>query len=297
MLTKVYPSPPNFYVLAPDAGTAKLPVVVDSPHSWGAWPDDVQTIASAEDLATSWDAFVDELWLAAVQFKAPLLAAKFHRAYLDANRARDDIDPSLLAETWPEPLRPTDKTQKGFGLIRKLILPGKPIYSAPLCISEVRHRIETCYDPYHQKLSQLLNDTHHQFGQCLHLNCHSMKSTGNAMNDDNGKPRPDIVISDHDGLTSSEEITQQAAQIFRSLGYTVGINNPYKGAELIRKYANPSNGRYSLQIELNRALYMHEDRFIKNDSFGKVAQDLQSFTEQISLHLLRAEHKPRHKPT
>jgi N-formylglutamate deformylase len=77
----------------------------------------------------------------------------------------------------------------------------------------------------------------------------------------------------------------------------VGINNPYKGAELIRKYASPESGRYSLQIELNRALYMHEDRFIKNDSFGKVAQDLRSFTEQISLHLLRAEHKPRHKPT
>jgi N-formylglutamate deformylase len=288
MLTKVQSSPPNFYVLAPDAGTSKFPVVVDSPHSWGAWPDDVPTIASAEDLATSWDAFVDELWLTAVQFKAPLLAAKFHRAYLDANRARDDIDPSLLAETWPEPLRPTDKTQKGFGLIRKLILPSKPIYAAPLCISEVRQRIETCYDPYHHQLAQLIDRTHQQFGQCLHLNCHSMKSTGNAMNDDNGKPRPDIVISDHDGLTSSSDVTQHAAEIFRSLGYQVGINNPYKGAELIRKYANPAKGRYSLQIELNRALYMHEDRFVKNESFGKVAQDLQRFTEQISLHLLQA---------
>jgi N-formylglutamate deformylase len=288
MLTKVQSSLPNFYVLAPDAGAAKFPVVVDSPHSWGVWPDDVQTIASAEDLATSWDAFVDELWLTAVQFKAPLLAAKFHRAYLDANRARDDIDPSLLAETWPVPLRPTDKTQKGFGLIRKLILPGKPIYATPLCISEVQQRIETCYDPYHQQLAQLIDRTHQQFGQCLHLNCHSMKSTGNAMNDDNGKPRPDIVISDHDGVTSSSNVTQHAAGIFRSLGYQVGINNPYKGAELIRKYANPAKGRYSLQIELNRALYMHEDLFMKNESFAKVAQDLQRFTEQMSQHLLQA---------
>lgn len=288
MLTKVQPSPASFYVLAPDAGTAKFPVVVDSPHSWGAWPNHVQTIASAEDLATSWDAFVDELWLTAVQSKAPLLAAQFHRAYLDANRARDDIDPSLLASAWPEPLRPTDKTQKGFGLIRKLILPGKPIYAAPLCIDEVRQRIETCYDPYHQQLAQLIDSTHQQFGQCLHLNCHSMKSTGNAMNDDNGQPRPDIVISDHDGLTSTSDVTQHAAHIFKSLGYQVGINNPYKGAELIRKYANPAKGRYSLQIELNRALYMHEDSFLKNASFAKVAQDLQRFTEQMSLHLLQA---------
>jgi N-formylglutamate deformylase len=115
-----------------------------------------------------------------------------------------------------------------------------------------------------------------------------MKSTGNAMNDDNGKPRPDIVISDHDGLTSSSDVTQYAAHIFRSLGYQVGINNPSTGAELIRKYANPAKGRYSLQIELNRAVYMHEERFIKNDSFSKVAQDLQRFTEQMSLHLLQS---------
>ncbi len=288
MLTKVNLSPQSFYVVAPEQGAAKIPVVIDSPHSWGLWPDSVETIASAEDLATSWDAFVDELWLNAVQSKAPLLAAKFHRAFLDVNRARDDIDPTLLAEKWPEPLYPTDKTQKGFGLIRKLILPGKHIYSAPLCISEVRKRIETCYDPYHKKLSQLIDNVHQQFGQCLHLNCHSMKSTGNAMNDDNGKSRPDIVISDHDGLTSTFKVTQQVAQIFTAMGYQVGINNPYKGAELIRKYANPAVRRYSLQIELNRALYMHEDSFIKNESFTKIAQDLQRFTELMSLHLLEA---------
>ena len=288
MLTEVPLSPQNFFVVTPEKGATNIPVVVDSPHSWGKWPDNIQTIASAEDLATSWDAFVDELWLSAVQFKAPLLAAKFHRAYLDANRARDDIDPSLLAENWPEPLQPTDKTQKGFGLIRKLILPGKPIYAEPLSIDEVRKRIVTCYDPYHQQLAQLIDSTHQQFGQCLHLNCHSMKSTGNAMNDDNGRPRPDIVISDHDGLTSSSNVTQQAAQIFRSLGYQVGVNNPYKGAELIRKYANPFMRRYSLQIELNRALYMHEDSFIKKESFVKVAQDLQRFTELMSFHLLQS---------
>lgn len=288
MLNKVHPLPENFYVIAPEKGFTKIPVVIDSPHSWRVWPDDVPTIASAEDLATSWDAFVDELWLTAVQFKAPLLAAKFHRAYLDVNRARDDIDPSLLMEPWPEPLYPTDKTQKGFGLIRKLILPGKPIYAAPLHISDVRNRIETCYDPYHQQLAQLINDTHQQFGKCLHLNCHSMKSTGNAMNDDNGCSRPDIVISDFDGLTSTSEVTRQAAQIFGSMGYQVGVNNPYKGAELIRKYANPAMRRYSLQIELNRALYMHEDNFIKKESFAKVAQDLQRFTELMSFHLLEA---------
>ena len=108
------------------------------------------------------------------------------------------------------------------------------------------------------------------------------------MNDDNGKLRPDIVISDHDGLTSTFEVTQQVAQIFTAMGYQVGINNPYKGAELIRKYANPAVRRYSLQIELNRALYMHEDSFIKNESFAKIAQDLQRFTELMSLHLLEA---------
>ncbi len=65
----------------------KFPLVVDTPHSWKTWPSMQSTSATSSELMTSWDAFVDELWALALQQRAPLLSANFHRAYIDANRA------------------------------------------------------------------------------------------------------------------------------------------------------------------------------------------------------------------
>ncbi len=45
---------------------------------------------------------------------------------------------------------------------------------------------------------------------------------------------------------------------FRGAGYSVAINDPYKGVEIVRKHGRPAAGRHSLQIELNRRLYMDE---------------------------------------
>src|SRR5690606_41802452 len=53
---------------------------------------------SRDALRTTWDAFVDELWADAPSHGAALLAAQFPRAYVDVNRAEDDLDPALLAE-------------------------------------------------------------------------------------------------------------------------------------------------------------------------------------------------------
>lgn len=256
---------------------SELPLVVDSPHSWGLWPEDVPSIAPSTALATSWDAYVDELWCFALSAKAPLLSAKFHRSFIDANRARDDIDPGMLEGAWPCPVQPTDKSDRGFGLIRRYALPSVPVYDHLLSVDEVQRRIQKFYDPYHQQLEELIEKTHSKWDMSLHLNCHSMKSVGNAMNDDNGRARPDIVVSDMDGLTSSPLWTNTVAEILRNQGYSVSVNDPYKGAELIKRYSQPDRDRHSVQIELNRALYMNEKTFEKSDDFKLVSQTLKNF--------------------
>lgn len=261
---------------------SELPLVVDSPHSWGFWPQDVQSIAPSAALASSWDAYVDELWFLALSTQAPLLSAKFHRSFIDANRARDDIDAAMLKESWSCPIQPTDKSDRGFGLIRRYALPGVPMYDRQLSIEEVESRIRKFYDPYHRRLAELIDQTHAKWGMSLHLNCHSMKSVGNAMNDDNGKVRPDIVVSDLDGLASSTYWTESIAHLFRNQGYKVGINDPYKGAELIRRYSKPDQGRHSVQIEINRALYMDEKTFQKSSDFESLARSLRHFIADLA---------------
>ncbi|MDD0812932.1 N-formylglutamate amidohydrolase [Curvibacter sp. RS43] len=263
----------------------RLPLVIDSPHSWPHWPDAVPTLAPWVAIRSSWDAHVDAIWVQAVNGRAPVLSARFHRSLIDANRARDDIDPSMLDAPWPGPLAPSDKSERGFGLIRRLALPSVPMYHQALPVNEVERRLNTFYDPYHTALSALIETTHQRFGHCLHLDCHSMKSVGNAMNLDVGRPRPDVVVSDLHGQSADPEVAQAVAQLLRTQGLSVAINDPYEGAELIRRHGQPSRHRHSVQIELNRALYMDEILCTLTPGHGPLVQALRRMLDGLGREL------------
>ena len=258
-------------------------LVFDSPHSWPEWPQDCPVPRAG--LMSSWDAWVDELWAGAVRGRGPLLAAHFHRAYIDANRARDDIDPELLDGVWPGPIAPGAKSRAGMGLIRRYALPGVPMYEQPLPVAEVARRIADYYDPYHKELADLIQAAQDEHGFACHIDCHSMKSIGNAMNDDGGKARPDIVVSDLLGKSTAPALTEWVAQAFSSLGYRVQVNDPYRGAELIRRHGCPAQGRHSVQVEINRALYMNETALVKTSGYSDLARNLQAFVDRLSAAL------------
>ncbi|MBI5719297.1 MAG: N-formylglutamate amidohydrolase [Burkholderiales bacterium] len=276
--------PVPFAVLG--APRAASPLVFDSPHSWRHWPAaGWPTLATPAQLDTSWDAWVDEIWAEALDGRAPLLAARFHRAYIDANRARDDIDPEMLAGPWTVPLAPSATSRRGMGLIRRTVLPDVPMYGAPLPPHEVRGRLERCYDPYHERLAQLVRSAHAAHGFSVFVDCHSMKSVGNAMNEDNGAARPDLVLGDLEGRTSDPRLFGWVAQALREAGYSVGLNHPYPGQELIRRHGRPAHGRHGLQIEIRRSLYMDEARCEKHAGFGSLVADLGRFVQRLSAAL------------
>ncbi len=269
---------PAFHLLKP-TGPA-LPMVLDSPHSSQIMPPDMHCVAPPEALRSGCDAWVDELWGGALAHGATLLAADFHRTYIDANRNRLDIDPELLAEPWPEPVQVSAKSLAGMGLIRRLALPGVPMYDRLLSVAQVRHRLDAYYLPYHAQLEALLDSAWHKHGKVWHVDCHSMKSVGNAMNDDAGIARPDFVVSDRDGTSANPMFTAWVAQRFTDMGYRVSVNKPYRGAELVAAYSSPATGRHSIQIELNRKLYMDEERFERHDGFRVLQANLRKFAGQ-----------------
>lgn len=274
----------------------RLPLVIDSPHSWPQWPEYVATQASRAAIQTSWDAHVDTLWAMATDGRAPVLSARFHRSLIDANRARDDIDPAMLDAPWPGLLAPSDKSERGFGLIRRLALPGVPMYHQPLSVDEVERRLDAFYDPYHAALAGLIESTRQHFGHCLHLDCHSMKSVGNAMNLDAGRARPDVVVSDLYGQSAAKEVTHAVAQLLRDQGLCVSINDPYEGAELIRRHGQPARQCHSLQIELNRALYMDEALFTLTPGHGPLVQALRRMLDELAGELDTLLHTPIKPP-
>lgn len=267
-------------VVIPSTGPA-APLVVDSPHSGMQWPADFSPVAPREAVLTSWDAFVDELWAGVPASGGTLIHATFPRAYIDANRSDDDIDPALLASPWPHALVPSDYSRRGMGLIRRLALPQVPMYAAPLTVDAVMARMSGYYRPYRAAVADALTRAVQQHGYVVHINAHSMKSRGNAMNVDAGAMRPDVVVSDRQGTTASPALTQWAAAWFRDAGLRTQVNDPYQGGHLVATFGAPSEKRHSLQVELNRALYMDEARFIHSDGFAALQATLAGFSRAV----------------
>ena len=206
----------------------------------------------------------------------------FPRSYIDPNRHEAEIDLELLAEPWPHPVRATRRSARGRGLVRRLIGPDLAVYDRRLGAAEVETRIERYHRPYHAELEGLLDRAHRRFGAVWHLNCHSMRATGWVRG--RGSPRDDFVLGDRHGTTCASEFTELVRRTLVDLGYGVGLNRPFKGAELVRRHGRPAAGRHSLQIEINRRLYLDQGRIEKTAGFDRLAADLDRLIAVVANH-------------
>jgi N-formylglutamate deformylase len=257
-------------------------VVYDSPHSGRFYPPEFQTKASRGELRRGEDAYVDDLLDHAPSLGVALLDAAYPRCYIDLNRAETDIDATLLSEPWPTALAPTEKSARGLGLLRRYVVPGVEVNTHLLSVSEIRDRIDSVYRPYHAALDALIEETRSAHGRVWHLNWHSMKSVGNAMTPDGPVARGvDFVVSDVEGRSAAAEVTDCVVSALRDLGYRVGVNDPYKGGEIVKRIGAPEAGVHSIQVEINRALYLDESRVEKTNGFATLALHLEELTRGL----------------
>jgi N-formylglutamate deformylase len=260
-----------------------VPLVLDSPHSGTEYPDDFRPAQPMAALRQAEDSFVDELYGDAHAHGATLIAARFPRSYIDPNRSILDIDTSLLEAPWPGPAQAGRKTQLGIGLIWRIMDTGEPIYARKLSIEEVKRRITEYHQPYQKAVQEALDAAHEHFGTVYHVNCHSMPAVSGRVSEEGpGKPRADFVLGDRDGTTCSAEFTALVAGTLRGMGYEVKVNDPYKGVELVRAFSDPAANRHSLQIEVNRRLYMDERTREKNANFPALRGHLDRLVRVIA---------------
>ena len=265
---------------------AAIPLVLDSPHSGHAFPADFDAAVSEAELRESEDCYVDELYAGAGELGAPLLAALWPRTYLDPNRHAGDVDLDLIQGPWPCEYRPSGKAKVGKALIWRTLEDGRPIYDRRLAVQFVKQRIEGFHVPYHEKLKTLLAETHTRFGKVYHLNCHSMRAVAGRQSDDGeGSVRADFVLGDRDGTSCDPRFTEFVRATLAGMGYRVKVNDPYKGVELVRAYSDPKAGRHSLQIEINKRLYMDEATLAKGDGFGALQKNLCHLLAEIKAFL------------
>ena len=265
-----------------------LPLVCDSPHSGTLYPDDFGYALPFELLRRGEDTDVHVLWQALPSVGATLLAANFPRAYIDPNREIEDIDAQMLDGPWPEPLTPSEKTRLGIGLIwRDAGKNGKhPIYDRKLSVAEVQARIERYHAPYHAALAQHIEAAHRDFGAVWHLNLHSMPADSyEGLQIQSDHPLADVVLGDRDGSTAAPEFTHLVAEAFRRRGLSVALNDPFKGVALIARLGRPAERRHSLQVELHRGLYMHEDTRARSGNFEALQRTLAEVAAEIATYV------------
>lgn len=270
---------PPFSIIGPADG--QVPFVFSSPHSGRHYPERFLAMSrlGRQAIRRSEDCFVDELFAGAPMHGAPLLAANFPRAYLDANREPLELDPRMFDEALPPHANfRSPRVAGGLGTIPRLVGEGLDIYAHRLPLTEALARIEAAYRPYHQCLSRLLGQALDRFGQAILIDCHSMPAS--IRTGENGG-RPDIIIGDRFGRSARPWLVDHAVSILSGMGYSVAHNKPYAGGFITEHYGRPGQGVQALQIEVNRGLYMNEQTYQKTSGFDALADDLTYFCAQL----------------
>jgi N-formylglutamate deformylase len=248
----------------------------DSPHSGRDYPGDFAHAAPRHELEKAEDRFLDHLYDFLPAAGVPLLQAEFPRSYVDPNR-RDTVTEKFLKEG------EQDYQGTMSGLVRTRCTPrsAHEVYDKPLKLSEVFNRVAAKHKPYHDELSRLADETHAREGMAVHLNCHSMPS---LLQRGKKKNPFDIIIGTRGGTACDADFAVKLKELFEAKGYAVGIDVPgFSGAEIIRRTGDPATGRHSIQLELNRALYMDEETLAFNAGAAKLKEDLKDIVRDFAL--------------
>ena len=257
------------------------PVVFASPHSGRYYPPDFVAASRLDvlSLRRSEDAFVEMLFATAPKHGAPLLTANYARAYCDLNREPYELDPAMFSSPLPTHAKiRSPRVAAGLGTIARTVGAGMEIYRGKLRTTEIERRLGLSYHPYHTQLDQLVQASRDKFGWSLVVDCHSMPSAGAFLEDHR---QIDMVLGDCHGQSCAPAITQVFEDFLTKQGYCVTRNDPYAGGFTTSHYAHPAAHSHSIQIEINRALYLDESIIEPGPNFQRIAADMDALMAYV----------------
>ncbi|HEY9487714.1 MAG TPA: N-formylglutamate amidohydrolase [Chryseosolibacter sp.] len=225
----------------------RIPILLSIPHCGTAFPDEIKSeyvsdlIESPDD--TDW--FVDRLYSFAPSLGIPVISGVWSRWVIDLNR------------------HPESKPLYTDGRIITDLCPvttflGQPLYRngrKHVKEEEVRRRTRLYFDPYHQKLAELLNDLKAEFGKVLLWDCHSIRQVVLTIQKDKF---PDLILGSADAQSAHPVLIESALESLSRGGYTLQHNDPFKGGFITRHYGKPELRQHALQLEMSKINYMDD---------------------------------------
>ena len=254
-----------FRLLQPDRMVSG--VIFASPHSGRDYPEALlqRTNLNARQIRSSEDAFVDRLLALAPNLGAPLLLARIPRAYVDFNRASDELDPALIEGLQGVPINA--RVRAGLGVVPRVVAGARAIYRGKISREEANRRVEQFWRPWHRAIDGLMTQAQAEHGRAILVDVHSMPSEALSP----GPARPHVVLGDRFGASSAPDVTDMIAQAFEAEGLRVARNKPFAGAYIARAHGRPPEGRHVVQVEIDRGLYMDEEQIRPREDFAEFA--------------------------
>ena len=262
------------------------PVVLSSPHAGSVFPPEFleNTALTEHELKISEDCFVTELVRKASDAGIPLLSLNIPRTFIDVNRDKIELDDTMFFDAPQNKDLNSRRCRVGLGVLHRIVYPNKNIYDGLLSYEEAMERIENVYEPYHKRLKQLIDRCVRKFGFCFVVDCHSMPSMiCSIMNE---SKMLDFCICNLFDESCPSEVSQKLYESLENPDFRVEFNRPYAGAFITFNYCQPRKRIYTLQIEINRSLYMDEQSYQKNKQFQTVANHISHSILDVAHFLL-----------
>ena len=235
----------NYHIVAPTS--KKKPILVSVPHCGTAFPADIaahyqqQQIARVDDT----DFFVHKIYDFVTEMGITLIYAHYSRWVIDLNRSPENkalyTDGRIIT-----------------GLTPRTDFLGNPIYKSAAeepDYEEIERRKERYFQPYYNKITEILNSFKTEFGQAILWDAHSIRRQVSTIQE---APFPNFILGTNDGKTASEELIQAAKSGLTSSTYDLTYNTPFKGGNITRHFGNPEQGIHALQLEMIKTLYMDD---------------------------------------
>ena len=243
-------------ILTPPSHCQPSAVVLSSPHAGRVYPAEfiAASIADVTALRGLEDFGVDQLIGSIRDHGITCINNQISRAYIDVNRPVDALDNAMFTSppaTANTAAASSRHVRAGYGLLPRLTAAREVIHRQLLPSDEVESRIALVHKPYHQAVQAALATAHSHFGRSLLIDCHSMPS-----HDQHDKPLADFVLGDLHHSTLDPAIGVLLTKIITEAGYSLTWNHPYAGGYITKNYGRAATRQQSIQIEINRRLYM-----------------------------------------
>ncbi|MGH1469086.1 MAG: N-formylglutamate amidohydrolase [Bdellovibrionales bacterium] len=252
-----------------------LPLFISCPHSGekipleANWLQGIDPITLLRDVDRFVDAFYRPL---ARKAGLPFIYTPWSRYAIDLNRLVIDVDEDSVQNS----KNPSGTFSSGLHWVKTSIdevLMEKPI-------SKELHEIlvQSYYEPFHNSIKAHFEHFKLQgHKRIFHIDVHSMPSQGTSIHRDPGETRAEIVISDQDGKSCDPKFKDLVVSSYEKAGFIVKTNWPYKGGRITQTYGNPFKGRHTIQVEMNRSIYMNEEtKELKTEDFPEISKKIET---------------------